>query len=60
MRSSDRDDDSAAGWARTPISVRIPRHVSEFEKEIRQLYLGTIDEPIPRRLMAVLRAGLAS
>jgi hypothetical protein len=35
------------------------RFVSEFENEIRQLYVRIIDEPIPPRLMDVLRAGLA-
>lgn len=58
MKSFDGDDGSASVRAVLPIHARIPRRVSEFEKEIRQLYLGTIDEPIPPRLMAVLRAGL--
>lgn len=57
MKAFERDNEAASVSA---ISVRIPRHVSEFEKEIRKLYLTTIDEPIPPRLMAVLRAGLAS
>jgi hypothetical protein len=35
------------------------RFVSEFEDEIRQLYVRTIDEPIPSRLIEVLRTGLA-
>lgn len=34
------------------------RLVSEFESEIRQLYVRMIDEPIPPRMIAVLRAGL--
>ena len=34
------------------------RFVSEFENEIRQLYVGTIDEPIPPRLINILRTGL--
>jgi hypothetical protein len=58
----DRDDRPAA--ARTLISARFRprpprRFVSEFENEIRQLYVGTIDEPIPSRMIEVLRAGLA-
>ena len=35
------------------------RFVSEFENEIRQLYVRMIDEPIPPRMIEVLRAGLA-
>lgn len=35
------------------------RFVSEFENDIRQLYVRMIDEPVPSRLMDVLRAGLA-
>lgn len=57
MKAFERNNNAASVSA---ISVRIPRHVSGLEKEIRQLYLTTIDEPIPPRLMAVLRAGLAS
>jgi len=34
------------------------RFVSEFEKEIKQLYVRTIEEPIPPRLIGILRAGL--
>jgi hypothetical protein len=58
MKSVDGDDGSASVSAPTPISARIPRRVSQFEEEIRQLYLRTIDEPIPPRLMSVLRGGL--
>ena len=35
------------------------RFVAEFETEIRQLYVRIIDEPIPPRMIDVLRAGLA-
>jgi hypothetical protein len=38
---------------------RPPRFVTEFEDEIRQLYLRMMDEPVPGRLIGVLRAGLA-
>ncbi len=41
------------------IRPRPPRYVSEFESEIRQLYVRMIDEPIPPRLIGILRAGLA-
>ena len=58
MKSFDRADRSASVSAIAPIHLRIPRRVSEFENEIRQLYLRTIEEPIPPRLMAVLRTGL--
>jgi hypothetical protein len=34
------------------------RFVSEFENEIRQLYVRMIDEPVPPRMIAVVRAGL--
>jgi len=46
--------------ARAGIRPRPPRQVSEFESEIRQLYVRMIDEPIPPRLIGILRAGLAS
>lgn len=35
------------------------RFISEFEAEIRQLYVRMIDEPIPTRMIEVLRAGMA-
>lgn len=42
------------------IRPRPPRRfVSEFESEVRQLYVRIIDEPIPARMIDVLRAGLA-
>jgi len=34
---------------------RPPRFVSEIEAEIGQLYLRTMDEPIPARLLTILR-----
>jgi lipopolysaccharide/colanic/teichoic acid biosynthesis glycosyltransferase len=51
--------------AATPVVTNVgprprpPRFVSEFETEIRQLYMRAIEEPIPARLIEVLRAGLA-
>ena len=40
--------------------ARPPRYIiSEFESEIRQLYLRMMDEPVPPRLIGILRAGLA-
>ena len=59
----DRDSRSAAGPSMTSSGIRprpSRRFVSEFEIEIRQLYVRTIDEPIPPRLIDVLRTGLAS
>jgi hypothetical protein len=56
-----RESTSAAvpTLARVGIRPRPPRYVSEFESEIRQLYVRMIDEPIPPRLIGILRAGLA-
>jgi hypothetical protein len=57
----DHDDTPAA--ARILVNARLRprpprRFVSEFENEIQQLYVGTIDEPIPPRMIEVLRARL--
>lgn len=42
------------------IRPRPPRRfVSEFESEIRELYSGMMEEPIPPRLIGILRAGLS-
>jgi hypothetical protein len=38
--------------------TRPPRFISEFESEIRQLYLRMMEEPVPPRLIGILRAGL--
>ena len=37
---------------------RPPLFVAEFESDIRQLYLRMMDEPVPPRLIGILRAGL--
>jgi hypothetical protein len=34
--------------------------ISAFEIEIRQLYLQMLDEPVPPRLLGILRAALAA
>lgn len=39
--------------------VRRPRVIAEFESEIRQLYGRMLHEPVPPRLLGILRAGLA-
>lgn len=36
-----------------------PRIIAEFESEIRQLYGQMLHEPVPPRLLGILRAGLA-
>ena len=59
----DSDDTPAAAptLIRARLRPRPPRRiVSEFENEIRQLYVRMIDEPVPSRMIDVLRAGLAS
>ncbi len=38
--------------------ARPSRFVSEFESDIRQLYLRMMDEPVPPRMIGILRAGL--
>jgi hypothetical protein len=44
-----------------PKVVRVgrPRVIAEFESEIRQLYGQMLHEPVPPRLLGILRAGLA-
>jgi hypothetical protein len=37
------------------IRRRTPRLVSDVESELRRLYLRLMDEPVPTRLIAVLR-----
>jgi hypothetical protein len=36
------------------------RPVSAFEIEIRQMYAQMLDEPVPPRLLGILRAALAA
>ena len=43
--------------ART-MRVGRPRVIAEFESEIRQLYGQMLHEPVPPRLLGILRAGL--
>lgn len=61
MELIDREGRSAAvrTLASAGIRPRPPRYVSELEREIRQLYVRMIDEPIPPRFIGILRAGLA-
>ena len=37
-----------------------PHFAPQFEAEIGQLYLRTLDEPVPLRLLTILRTGLCS
>jgi hypothetical protein len=56
--------DQSAGSALMPAlenvgaRARRLRFVSEFESDIRQLYLRMMDEPVPPRMIGILRAGL--
>ena len=56
------DQNAASALMPTVENVRLrarpPRFVSEFESDIRQLYLRMMDEPVPPRLIGILRAGL--
>jgi len=42
------------------IRHRPVRFVSEFETEIGRLYLRMMDEPVPPRLLGILRTGLTA
>jgi len=58
----DVDDEQAA---QRPLRFTLvrgrPRGIpSEIEAEIGQLYLGTMEEPVPHRLLTILRAGMCS
>lgn len=35
-----------------------PRAIAEFEGEVRQLYRQMLDQPVPPRLLGILRAAL--
>ena len=59
--------DAEVGCSEAPAlgSVRLPRpnrpcFAPQFEAEIGQLYLRTQDEPVPLRLLTILRTGLGS
>ena len=41
------------------IRARPPRFAPEFEADIKRLYLRMMEEPVPARLIGILRAGLA-
>jgi len=50
---------SAEERGRSPRLHR-PYFAPQFEAEIGQLYLRTMDEPVPLRLLTILRTGLCS
>jgi len=56
----DRNSGSALGPTSENIGAqpRPPRFVSEFESEIRKLYLRMMDEPVPPRFIGIVRGGL--
>jgi hypothetical protein len=59
MELIDRNDGSALMPVLKSVGrARPPRFDSEFESEIRQLYLRMMDEPVPPRMIGILRAGL--
>jgi hypothetical protein len=60
MGSIDRNGESAFMPALETVGARAqpPRFVSEFESDIRQLYLRMMDEPVPPRMIGILRAAL--
>ena len=56
---ADREPARASAVFQMRGRTRVPRLISEFESDIRQLYLGMLDEPVPPRLIGILRAGMA-
>ena len=51
---------SAAEPPQQVAQARRPRFVSEFEADLTQLYVRMMDEPVPARLIGILRAGLVN
>lgn len=41
-----------------PVRKRVPCFATEFEAEIRRLHLRMMDDPVPPRLLGILRAAL--
>jgi hypothetical protein len=58
MGLTDIDAGQAMEPPRQVARGRPPRFVSELETVIGQLYLRIMDEPVPARLIGILRAGL--
>lgn len=56
--------DTSGGSAGQPLRIvcnraQPPRFVSEFESDIKRLYLRIMEEPVPARLLDILRAGMS-
>ena len=60
MGSIDVECGLAAGPPPQSGRTQRPRFLSEFEADLTQLYARMIDEPVPARLIGILRAGLVS
>jgi hypothetical protein len=60
MALVDLEGGTAAGPPprKAPVRSRVPRFAAEFEAEIRRLYVRMMDEPVPPRLLGILRAAL--
>lgn len=59
MRLTDLRNSSVVAPPRMPRGrARRTRLVSEFEGQIRQLYRGVMDEPVPSHLLAIVRTRL--
>ncbi|HET6161208.1 MAG TPA: hypothetical protein VFE34_22900 [Dongiaceae bacterium] len=60
MGSIDMEDGRAAEPPRQVMRgrQRVSRFAAELEGELRHLYLRMMEEPVPARLLGVLRAGL--
>jgi hypothetical protein len=56
------DMETAQGGEPSPRTAHSRHHASrfglEFETVISQLYLATMNEPVPLRLLTILRAGV--
>ena len=60
MGSIDVECGPAAGPPPQSGRTQRPRFLSEFEADLTQLYARMMDEPVPARLIGILRAGLVS
>ena len=56
----DLESASAAEPPPQVTQARRPRFVSEFEADLTQLYARMMDEPVPARLIGIVRAGLVN
>ena len=56
----DLESASAAEPPPQVTQARRSRFVSEFEADLTQLYARMMDEPVPARLIGIVRAGLVN